>query len=212
MSTSRRVHAGFASSMKWLAGRSGVRRRIAESHHRRPGDPGLEGADVCLGVALPGELLLREPCAMSSLADPLPDAVRQLTVLLGGSGAGSGPWHDGSLHGAGKHHLTWRTPKVPPSCERGRTDGSLSGGPIGATVLRSAAVQWTTGPPHEEQDRCVPANRPHPDDRRLRGGAEHPQHRLDRDGGVGRRRLSPTSLVGGSDPGPPSRAHPAFGP
>ena len=35
---------------------------------------------------------------MSSLADALADAMRELTVLLGGSGARFGPWHDGSLH------------------------------------------------------------------------------------------------------------------
>ena len=59
---------------------------VVEGDHRRPRDAGLEGADVGLGVALPGDLLLREPCTVARLANPLTDAVRELAVALGGSG------------------------------------------------------------------------------------------------------------------------------
>jgi hypothetical protein len=98
MSTSSRVHAGFASSMKWLAGRDEPIGEVAERDHRRAGDAGLQRAHIGLGVALPGELLLGETRAVTRLANAMADPSRKLTVLLGGAGTAPGPWHGGSLH------------------------------------------------------------------------------------------------------------------
>ena len=95
---------------------------VVERDHRGPGDPRLERAHICFGVALPGELLLGETRAMPRLADAKADALRELTVLVGGSGTGPGPWHGGSLHRAGKPQLTRVRPMVLPVADPIGTD------------------------------------------------------------------------------------------
>ena len=66
--------------MKWLAGIPSRSERKLEGHHRRTRDAGLERADVGLGVAVPGELLLGQPGAVPRLADAEADAQREIAV------------------------------------------------------------------------------------------------------------------------------------
>ncbi len=66
---------------------------VVEGDHRRSRDARLEGADVRLGVAITGDLLLGEPGTVAGLANPLTDAMRELAVALGGSGGRLRPRH-----------------------------------------------------------------------------------------------------------------------
>ena len=73
---------------------------VAQRDHGGPRDPGLERADVCLRVAVTGELLLRQAGSVPRLADALTDVLRKRTVLIGrGARAGLRAGHGRSLHG-----------------------------------------------------------------------------------------------------------------
>ena len=103
----RQAHVDLESRPGWMALVDEVAGRqaeplgeIAQSDHRWPRDPGLERADVRLGVAIARELLLRQAGSVARLADALTDVVRKRTILIGrGARAGLRAGHGGSLHG-----------------------------------------------------------------------------------------------------------------
>ena len=66
---------------------------VAQRHHRWSRDARFERAHIGLGIAVAGELLLRQPRAFAGFPDPDADLARQGGVVLCRLGDGPGAWH-----------------------------------------------------------------------------------------------------------------------